>query len=227
MQIGVLGATGPAGRGVAARLADLGHDVIAGSRDRSRAEATVGELRVDWGERLARLTPATNAEAAAAADLVVNATTWEGSVPTAREHAAALAGKVVVAMGNGLERVGREFHLVLPEGTTIAEGVQAAAPGARVVAAFHLVPAAAFAALDDPIPSDVVVVADDDEARRTVMELALSIPGMRAFDGGSLANAIGLEAFAALLLSINVRHRGKASVRLEGVDGYRPAGGAS
>jgi predicted dinucleotide-binding enzyme len=58
------------------------------------------------------------------------------------------------------------------------------------------------------------------------MELALSIPGMRAFDGGSLANAIGLEAFAALLLSINIRHRGKASVRLEGVEGYVPGGDA-
>ena len=49
---------------------------------------------------------------------------------------------------------------------------------------------------------------------------------MRAFDGGTLRNAIGLEAFAALLLSINVRHRGKASVRLEGVDGYRPEANA-
>jgi hypothetical protein len=117
VQIGVLGATGPAGKGVAARLADLGHEVRAGSRDRARAEATVKELQAKWGDRLASLVPATNAEAAAAPDLVVNATTWEGSVPTAREHAGALAGKVVVAMGNGLERVGREFHLVLPAGS--------------------------------------------------------------------------------------------------------------
>jgi NADPH-dependent F420 reductase len=224
VQIGVLGATGPAGSGVAARLADLGHEVLAGSRDLTRAEATVEELRAKWGERLAALSPATNAEAAAAPDLVVNATTWEGSVPTASAHAEALAGKVVIAMANGLKKEGREFRLVLPEGRTIAEGVQAAAPGALVVAAFHLVPAAAFAALDDPIPSDVVVVADHDQARRTVMELALSIPGMRAFDGGSLSNALGLEAFAALILSINLRHKGKASVRLEGVEGYRPKG---
>jgi hypothetical protein len=209
---------------VAARLADLGHEVLAGSRDRARSGATVQELQAKWGDRLKTLVPATNAEAAAAADLVVNATTWEGSIPTAEEHAAALAGKVVIAMANGLEKVGREFHVVFPDGETIAAGVQAAAPEARVVAAFHLVPAAAFAALDDPIPSDVIVVADDDAARRMVMELALSIPGMRAFDGGSLANAIGLEAFSALILSINIRHRGKASVRLEGVDGYRPDG---
>jgi NADPH-dependent F420 reductase len=224
VQIGVLGATGPAGSGVAARLASLGHEVLAGSRDRDRAEATVEELRAKWGERVGSLVPATNAEAAAARDLVVVATTWEGCIATARDHADALAGKVVIAMGNGLERVGREFHVVLPDGTTVAQGVQAAAPDARVVAAFHLVPAAAFAALDDPIPSDVIVVGDDDDARRLVMDLAVSIPGMRAFDGGSLANAIGLEAFAALLLTINVRHHGKASVRLEGVDSYRPDG---
>ena len=50
MEIGVLGATGPAGRGLAVRLAAAGHDVLAGSRDRSRAEAIVGELRERWGE---------------------------------------------------------------------------------------------------------------------------------------------------------------------------------
>jgi NADPH-dependent F420 reductase len=226
VQIGVLGATGPAGSGVAARLADLGHDVLAGSRDLTRAEATVEELRAKWGERLDSLVPATNADAAAAPDLVVNATTWEGSIPTASAHANALAGKVVIAMANGLKKEGRQFDLVLPDGSTVAEGVQAAAPEALVVAAFHLVPAAAFAALDDPIPSDVIVVADHDRARRTVMDLAVSIPGMRAFDGGMLRNALGLEAFAALLLTINVRHRGKASVRLEGVDGYRPEANA-
>jgi NADPH-dependent F420 reductase len=222
----VLGATGPAGKGVAARLADLGHEVRAGSRDLARAEATVKELGAQWGDRVATLVPATNAEAAGATDLVVNATTWDGSVSTARDHAGALAGKVVIAMGNGLERVGREFRLVLPDGHTVAEGVQRAAPGALVVAAFHLVPAAAFASLDDPIESDVIVVADDDEARRVVMELALSIPGMRAFDGGSLANAIGLEAFAALLLSINIRQKGKGSLQLRGVEGYRPPDGS-
>ena len=42
------------------------------------------------------------------------------------------------------------------------------------------------------------------------------------FDGGSLANAVGLEAFAAVLLTINLRHKGKASLRLVGVEPRPP-----
>src|SRR5919106_5530246 len=98
MQIGVMGATGPEGRGVAARLASLGHDVIAGSRDHARAEATVAKLRERWGDRVAGLKAGVNADAAAAADIVVIGVQWEGAVATVREHASALAGKDVVSI---------------------------------------------------------------------------------------------------------------------------------
>src|SRR5437867_3530515 len=115
MQIGVLGATGPAGRGLAARLASAGCEVIAGSRDLERSTEKVETLRERWGQRVATLSPGTNADAAAACDLVVIATTWEGAVDTAAAHADALTGKVVISMANGLEKVGSEFRPVLPK----------------------------------------------------------------------------------------------------------------
>lgn len=221
MNIGVLGATGPAGRGLAARLASVGHDVVAGSRDESRAEAVVSELRDEWGPRVDSLSAGTNADAAKA-DVVAIATTWEAAVPTAAEFADALAGKPVIAMANGLEKVGREFHAILPPEGSISQAVQAAAPAAHVVAAFHLVPAAALADLDAPLESDVIVVGDDDPARTTVLDLVVGIPDLRAFDGGSLVNAVGIEAFAALLISLNLRHKGKGTLRLLGLEGYQP-----
>ena len=220
MQIGVLGATGPAGKGLAARLASLGHTVIAGSRDPARAEAVVDDLRQRWGARVATLRGGGNGDAAAAPDLVIIATTWEASIDTTRDHAGALAGKVVVAMANGLEKIDREFRPVLPEEGSLAEAMQAVAPDARIVAAFQHIPAAAFAELDEPLESDVVVCGDDDEARRRVLDLVVSMPNLRAFDGGSLANAVGIEAFAALLLSVNLRHKGKGTLRLLGVEGH-------
>lgn len=220
MEIGILGATGPAGRGLAARLATVGHDVIAGSRERERAEKTVATLRERWGDRAARLRAGTNEEAAGAHDLLILATTWEAAVDTAREHANLLAGKVVIAMANGLEKVNGEFLPIVPEEGSLAEAVQAAAPEARVCAAFQHVPAAAFAALDAPLESDVVVCGDDEDARALVLGLVAGIPNLRAFDGGSLANAIGIETFAALLLSINLRHRGQGTLRLLGVEGH-------
>jgi NADPH-dependent F420 reductase len=219
MRIGVLGATGPAGGGLAVRLASVGHDVILGSRDPARAEAAVAERRARWGERVSKLRAGGNAEAAAA-DLVILAVPWDAAAPTARDHAAAFAGKVVISMANGLERRGREFRAILPEGGSVAEAVQAAAPDARVVVAFQHVPAAAFDDLDDDLESDVVVAGDDDEARATTVELVESMPVLRGFDVGSLAQAAAIEAFAAVLLSINVRHKGKvkAHLRFGGVE---------
>lgn len=222
MEIGVLGATGPAGRGLATRLASLGHDVLAGSRDRAKAEGVVAELQARWGDLVATLRPATNAEAAAASDLVVIATNWEAALDTTSAHAAALAGKVVVAMANGLHKVGREFKVVVPEEGSLAVAMQRRAPDAKVVAALQHVPAHALEDLDAPLASDVVVCGDDDAARHVVLALIASIPGLGAFDGGSLENALGLEAFAAALLTVNVRHRGQGTLRLLGVDGYEP-----
>jgi hypothetical protein len=84
-----------------------------------------------------------------------------------------------------------------------------------------LIPAAAFAALDAQLESDVVVCGDDDAARTLVLDLVIEIPQLRAFDGGSLTNAVGLEAFAAVLLSVNLRHKGRGTLRLLGVEGYQ------
>ena len=221
MQLGVFGATGPAGRGLASRLASLGHEVVVGSREASRSEAVVSQLRDEWGPRVDSLDAGTNADAAAARDLVVLATTWEGAVATAAEHSVALAGKPLIAMGNGLTRVGKEFNPVLPPEGSLSQAVQAAAPAARVVAAFQHVPAAAFAALDTPLESDVVVCSDDEPARDLVLGLVAGMPKLRAFDGGSLVNAIGIETFAAVLLTLNVRHRGRGTLRFLGLPGWQ------
>ncbi|MEZ5169835.1 MAG: NADPH-dependent F420 reductase [Acidimicrobiia bacterium] len=217
MQIGIFGATGPAGRGLAARLASVGHDVVVGSRDPAKAQAIVEELRTRWGGRVATLRAADNAEAAAS-DIVVIATKWDAAASTAEQHADALAGRIVVSMANGLQKVGNEFRAILPEEGSIALAIQAAAPDARVTAAFHHVPAAVFADLDTAMEDDITVVGDDDAARRAVIELVGSIPHVRAFDGGSLHNSVGLEAFAAVLLTANLRHEGRGSVSLRGIE---------
>ena len=99
----------------------------------------------------------------------------------------------------------------------MAAEIQALLWHARVCTAFHLVPAAEFADLDHAMESDVVVLGDDDGARRTLMELTASIPNLRALDGGSLRNAVALETFAAVLLTINLRHKCRTSLRLVGI----------
>ena len=124
-------------------------------------------------------------------------------------------------MANGLEKRGREFRCVVPPEGSIAEAIQAAAPGAKVVAALQHVPAAALGDLDGELASDVLVAGDDDAARSLVLDLIDSIPGLRAFDAGSLQNARGIEAVAAPLLTINLRHQGEATLRITGAGDRR------
>jgi len=139
-------------------------------------------------------------------------------VPTATKHAVALAGKIVVCIANGLAQVDDEFRVLLPEEGSLAQAVQSVAPEAKVVAAFQHVPAAALLALDRPLEGDVIACGDDRGACAVVRHLIADVPGLRAFDGGSLANAVGIEAFAAVLLSVNLRHRGKGALRLTGFE---------
>src|SRR3954464_14798994 len=61
MRIGILGATGPAGRGLAARLASVGHEVLFGAREVERAKQIVDELNAEWGDRVSDLIPCDNA----------------------------------------------------------------------------------------------------------------------------------------------------------------------
>lgn len=219
MKIGILGGTGPAGGGLAARLAAGGQKVYLGSRDLGRAEATARELSERWGPRMAHIEAVTNGEAGEHGEIVVLGTNARATVATATEHAARLSGKPVVSMANALRRVGSSFEPVPIEEGSIAQAVQKAAPGALVAAALHHIPAAALQNLDRPLVGDVVVVADDLEAMRATQALVSAMPELRALDGGPLENAVALEAFCAVLLTVNVRYGGKATLRL------MPAGG--
>ncbi len=213
MRIGILGATGPAGAGLGARLACVGHEVLFGSRAVEKAKTAVGELQARWGDRVSGLVPCDNAWACDA-PVVILAVHADSVIPTVREHAERLQGKIVVSMANNLTKNGNEFNAVLPPHGSVAAEIQALLWRSRVCTAFHLVPAAEFADLDHTMESDVVVLGDEDEARATLMEITSSIPNLRPLDGGSLRNAVGMETFAAVLLTINVRHKMRASLRL-------------
>src|SRR5580692_11998959 len=101
MNVGILGGTGPAGRGVAVRLAEAGIRVTVGSREAERAATVAADVVARWPDSDLDLHGAENTDAANA-DLVVLATPWESAIPTVRSLREPLAGKVVVSMVNAL-----------------------------------------------------------------------------------------------------------------------------
>jgi NADPH-dependent F420 reductase len=213
----LLGGTGPAGSGLALRLADAGLEVVVGSRSAERAAEVCQSLQDAWPDHTLALTGAAN-DKAAEADLVVVATPWDSASVTAASVADKLEGKVVVSMANALVRLGSEFMPLVPPRGSVAAHVAYSAPGARVVAAFQHLPAKELGALDHRIDSDVLICADDEDAAAEVKRLCRLIPDLRPLYAGSLANAAPIESLTAVLLQLNVRYKTRAAVRLTGIE---------
>jgi NADPH-dependent F420 reductase len=216
MQVGILGGTGPAGRGVAVRLAESGTPVTIGSRDAERAKGVAADLVGRWPDLHLDVTGAENA-AAAAADVVIVATPWDSALPTVRSLRQALAGKVVVSMANALVKDGREMLALIPPRGSVAAAVQAALPESLVAAAFHHLPASEMEDLESGLEADVLVCSDHQEATASTTDLIARMRGLRPLDAGSLNQAAAIEAFTAVCITINMRHRVHSTLRMAGI----------
>jgi NADPH-dependent F420 reductase len=216
VHLGIIGGTGPAGRGLATRAAAAGHAVSLGSRDAARAEEVVAGVTGRWPDRQLGITGVANADAVAA-DLVVVATPWDAAVATVRPLADALSGRIVVSMVNALVKQGREMLPLIPARGSMAAAVQAAAPDALVAAAFHHLPASDMEDLESPLEADVLVCSDHPAATEATMALVADLDGLRGIDAGSLDQAAAIEAFTAVCITVNIRHRVHSAVRLAGI----------
>lgn len=211
LTVGVLGGTGPQGKGLALRWAKAGIKVIIGSRSAERAEATAAEL----GDGVSG---ADNATTAADADVVLVAVPWEGHGDLLASLRDQLAGKIVIDCVNplGFDKQG-PFALPVEEGSA-AQQAEKLLPESRVTAAFHHVSAVHLVDLSIPeLDTDVLVLGDDREATDLVRALADAVPGMRGIYGGRLRNAHQVEALTANLIAINRRYKAHAGIRITDV----------
>ena len=221
--VGILGGTGPAGRGFAVRLAEAGYSTVIGSRSVERGEEIVAEVLASWPDRELPLTGGDN-EKAASCDIVVVATPWEGAKATVAALREVIEGsgtasepKIVLSMCNALVRIDGEFQpLILPRGS-IAESIQAALPGAKVAATMHHVPAKELGMLDEPVDCDVLICADDATAAAVAAELVEAVPGLRPLYVGGLSCAAPVEAFTPVLLQLNVLNKTRVGLRFTGL----------
>ena len=217
MHVGVLGGTGPAGSGLALRLASIGVDVTIGSRSKERAAEVCDRLTAKWPDKDLPLSPGDNLMAAAA-DIIIVATPWDAAASTAVSVCDSLEGKVVISMANALAKVGDDFEPLVPPRGSVAGHVQALVPRCMVAAAFHHLPARELAAIDHPLDADVLICSDHPEATAVTAELVHRIPGLRPLDAGPLSNATPIEAMTAVLLHLNIRYKTRAALRITGVD---------
>jgi NADPH-dependent F420 reductase len=214
--VGILGGTGPAGRGVAVRLAQAGVAVTLGSRDAERAAQVAHDVVSRWPALNLSISGADN-EGAAQVDIVVVATPWDSAIATVKALREPLAGKVVISMANALVKEGREMLALVPPRGSVAAAVQAALPESLVSAAFHHLPASETENLESGLEADVLVCSDHASATAATIELIELMQGLRPLDAGSLSQAAAIEAFTAVCITLNIRHKAHSTVRMAGI----------
>lgn len=217
--IPIVGGTGALGFGLALRLATAGEEVVIGSRDAGRAEEAAARVRARVSN--ARVAGRENAEAASLGEIVFltvpfraqseNLTNLKGAlregqilVDATVPLAAAVSGKATRLLG-------------VPQGSAAEQAQEMAPDGVTVISALHTVDAATLGDLDAPLDQDVLICGDRKEPKRRVAETIRLIPGLRPVNAGALEAARFVEALTPLLISVNIRNKSHAGVKLTGL----------
>ena len=214
--LAILGGTGKEGAGLAMRWALHGHRVIIGSRSAEKAEKRAKEMNGELGAEY--LTGCANSQAADLADIIILSVPYSAHQATLTAVREQCQGKILVDLTVPLQPPAIS-QVNLPGGGAAALEAQALlGPGVTVVAAFQNVSAVKLKQLGQPVDCDVLVCADDREARMAVIEL-VAAAGMRGLDAGALKNAVAAESLTPVLLHINKTYGVQgAGLRITGLD---------
>jgi len=218
-RIAIIGGTGALGLGLALRWAHAGLNVVIGSRQLEgamKARETVIQRVFEHAGTQPRVDAAVNPDAAASADVVVVTVPFaqqQAVLGSIREH---VQGKLV--MDTTVPLVPPKVGTVqLPEyGCAAVAAQQALDETTRVISAFHNVAADSLRSLA-PLDCDVLVFGNDRQDREQGANL-VEAAGLRAFEGGPLANSIAAEAMTSVLITINRQHKCHAGIRITGTD---------
>jgi len=196
-----------------------GEKVIIGSRDAARAQQAAERIRQRVGPQ-AQVSGLENSAACAASDLLVLTVPFEGQAELLKQLKAAIRpGSILIDATVPLAAsVGGRATRTLGvwQGSAAQQTAELVPKGVSVVGAFHNVSADVLNG-DEDVDCDVIVCSDDAAATQIAMELAAKIPRIRAIDGGKLENVRIVEQITALLIGLNIRHKGHGGVRITGL----------
>lgn len=211
--IGIIGGTGPQGKGLAYRLSVAGVDVLLGSRSAEKGEAVAAEL-ADVGP--GQVQGAANADLPGRCDVLLVAVPYEGLADTLTPLAGDVDGQIVMSAVNNLGFKGGPHALPVPAGSS-AQEIAELLPGARVTTAFNNVSAVHLIDSGHAFDEDVLVCGDDADAVAQTVAIVDKVAGLRGVAAGPLRNAITIEAMTAVIISINKAHKINGGLRITGL----------
>ena len=215
----IVGATGALGFGLALRLGLGGVPIVIGSRDsdRARQAAERATEQVPQGS----FTGLQNADAVKGTEIVIlsvpfrnqseNLTNLKDALEPGQllvdatvPLAAAVSGKATRTLG-------------VWQGSAAQQAEEMAPDGVHVVSAFHTVSAALLSDLEHELDEDVLICGDRREDKAKLAELVQAISGLRPVDCGPLEMARIVEQLTPLIISINVRNKVRAGIKITGL----------
>jgi NADPH-dependent F420 reductase len=215
----IVGGTGALGFGLALRLGQTGIPVVIGSRDEERAQ--------EAARRAAEAVPVSqcagrhNADAVKDAEIVILSVPFRSQSETLTNLKGALKpGQLVVDATVPLAAAvsGKATRtLGVWQGSAAQQAQEMVPDGVRVVSAFHTVSAALLTDLDHQLDEDILICGDRKEDKAMVAALVDTIPGLRPVDCGPLEMARIVEQLTPLIISINVRNKVRAGIRITGL----------
>ncbi|MEA2151367.1 MAG: 8-hydroxy-5-deazaflavin:NADPH oxidoreductase [Solirubrobacteraceae bacterium] len=217
--VSIIGASGALGFGLAVRLARAGSEVTIGSRETTRAEEAADRARAAVPE--GTFTGLANDSAAAANEILILSVPFRNQSETLHNLrdvlrpgqlvidatvplAAAVGGRATRTLGVWQGSAAQQAQEMVPEGVT-------------VLSALHTVSAAALRNLDHQLDEDVLLAGDRKADKRRGAALIDAIAGLRCVDCGRLEMARITEQLTALMISVNVRYKARAGIRITGL----------
>ncbi len=215
----IVGGTGALGFGLAQRLARAGVPIVIGSRDGARA--VQASQRAAQSVPEGRFSAAENAEAVREAEIVILSVPFRSQSETLTNLRNALSeGQLLVDATVPLAAAvsGKATRLLgVPQGSAAQQAQEMVPPGVTVVSAFHTVSAALLSDLEHQLDEDVLLCGDKRADKAQVGELVERIEGLRSVDCGPLEMARIVEGMTPLLISINIRNKTRAGIRITGL----------
>jgi NADPH-dependent F420 reductase len=194
--------------------------IVIGSRDADRAQEAArraGELLPDRS-----FSGAENAAAVRGTEIVILSVPFRSQSETLTNLKGALQeGQLVIDATVPLAAAvsGKATRtLGVWQGSAAQQAQEMVPEGVRVVSAFHTISAAALADLDHSLDEDVLICGDKRDDKARVRDLVNTITGLRGVDCGPLEMARIVEGLTAMIISINVRHKTRAGIRITGLD---------
>jgi len=215
----IVGGTGALGFGLALRLGRAGIPTVIGSRDPGRAAESAAHAAEKVPE--ADFTGLENADAVRGCDTVILSVPFRNQAENLANLKGALRdGQLLVdatvplaaAFGGKATRT-----LGVWQGSAAQQAQEMAPEGVRVVSAFHTVSASLLSDLDHRLDEDVLICGEQREDKQQLAALVSRIDGLRPVDCGPLEMARIVEQLTPLIISINVRNKVRAGIKITGL----------